>query len=146
MTLSLPIASQGLQQIQFGPNEVLSTLILAKHGIGSLLGRENDAALFLILEAQYNIRGTGVPMWLEDIDLSRKTIGHATAMRHVESGKTMENIKIQSLEGIATFLVLCIKYTENVKISDANGPRTNPWGSQQAFESGKVTPRSNAST
>lgn len=113
MTLQLTAAGQ-LQQLQLGLPEIASALVIGKY-IGSIFTQQNDANIFSILEKDFEVRVLSVPSWLEDVKFPRTTRLHGQNMRLLKGPMAFENVRIRSLEGLATFVVLCCRYTESVK-------------------------------
>ena len=112
MTLQFSAAGQ-LQHLSLGLPEIASALAIGK-SIGSLFTRQSDASIFTVLEEKFEVRVLSVPPWLEDVKFTRATHLHGQNMRRIKGPTAMESTKIHSLEGLATFVVLCCRYTESV--------------------------------
>lgn len=98
-----------LQQVQFGVNELAASLFVGKY-VGSILTRKHDAKLFTALEDELDVRVKAVPAWLGDIQLDRTFRILGERLRRIEGKSSMQGVKLNSLEGLATFLVLCCRY------------------------------------
>ncbi|CZR61696.1 uncharacterized protein PAC_11593 [Phialocephala subalpina] len=105
MTLQIG-ASGGLQALQLGLNELASAIVVGKE-IGSLFTRQDDAGLFKVFEENFHVKVKKLPKWLETIDFSRRTLIHGQDMRQHKSFRAMTNVRIDTLEGVASLLVLC---------------------------------------
>ncbi|CAF9911828.1 MAG: hypothetical protein HETSPECPRED_000458 [Heterodermia speciosa] len=99
-----------LQQIQLGVNELAASLFVGKY-VGSILTRKQDAKLFQVLEDEFGVKVKGVPAWLEDVQLDRKFCILGEGLRRIEGKSSMQHVRINTLEGLATFLVLCSRYS-----------------------------------
>lgn len=115
MTLVFTTATAGaLQSVQLGLNEIASALVIGKT-VGSVFTRPADASIFNLLEAEFDVRVLSIPSWLENVSFSRSTVLHGENMRPINGPVWMNGIQITSLEGLATFIVLCCRYTESVR-------------------------------
>ena len=108
MTLVLSGAGR-LSQIQWGVNELASSLFVGKQ-VGTILTRKFDADVFRVLQAQYGVKVKSIPMWMENIRLNRNFSILGDGMRRINGATTMEELQINSLQGVATFMVLCCRY------------------------------------
>ena len=108
MTLVLEGAGT-LQQVQLGVNELAASLFVGKY-VGSILTRKHDAKLFTGLEDELDVRVKAVPAWLEDVQLDRKFRILGEGLRRIEGKSSIQDLRLNSLEGLATFLVLCCRY------------------------------------
>ena len=102
MTLQFTPAGH-LQQLQLGLPEIASALVVGK-SVGSDFTRTTDAGIFGILEGDFEVRVLSVPAWLEDVRFSRTTVLHGQDMRRIKGSTTMDNVRIRSLEGLATVI------------------------------------------
>ena len=109
MTLVLQGAG-ALQQIQLGVNELAASLFVGKY-VGSILTRKQDAKLFQVLEGEFGVKVKEVPAWLENVQLDRKFCILGEGLRRIEGKSSMKNVEMNTLEGLATFLVLCSRYS-----------------------------------
>jgi hypothetical protein len=100
-----------LVQTQFGANEVASMLTIGK-AIGSVITRQSDSSIFMPLAAEYGIHVTRIPPWFHGVQFDRIGTILGNRQRKVPIQNTMANVGIDSLEGIATFLVLILRYVE----------------------------------
>ena len=108
MTLVLGVAN-GLQQLQFGFNELASALVIGKI-VGTAFTRQTDAEVFNILEAKYEVRLKAIPDWMRSFQFSRTGVIHGQGMRRLNCSSLMENIDVESLQGFASMVVLCCRY------------------------------------
>ncbi|KAF2113456.1 hypothetical protein BDV96DRAFT_648414 [Lophiotrema nucula] len=115
MTLVLGTKSdaRGLQQINFGVNEIVSALTLSKQ-FGSLFSRKQDAQVFDVLRNNYDMSIDWVPPWLADFKFSRATSIHGCDMRRVEGPLLLQDVELKTIEGIAAVVVLIAKYADSV--------------------------------
>ena len=79
MTLVLGVAN-GLQQLQFGFNELASALVIGKI-VGTAFTRQTDAEVFTILEYKYEVRLKAIPDWMRNFQFSRTGVIHGQGMR-----------------------------------------------------------------
>ncbi|CZR69424.1 uncharacterized protein PAC_19324 [Phialocephala subalpina] len=101
-----------LIQTQFGVNEIASMLTIGK-AIGSVVTRQSDASIFQPLAAQYNLRISRLPSWLRDVSLDREGTILGDRQRRVQVQSAMACVDINSIEGLATFLILILRYVES---------------------------------
>ena len=113
MTLVLG-KSGGLEQIQLGINEVASAFIVGKL-VGTVFTRSQDALIFGILEKQYGVYMKGLPEWMKPFQFSRTGVIHVTNMQPRELSGLMGDVDVHSLQGFATIIVLCCRYTESIE-------------------------------
>ena len=109
MTLVFNGAGGGLQQIQLGVNELASSLFVGKQ-VGTILSRKTDANIFHILQTQYDVTVKPIPVWMENLSLNRNFSILGEGMRRINGPTSMEEVEIDSLQGVATFMVLCCRY------------------------------------
>ena len=110
-TMTLVLQGAGaLQQIQLGVNELAASLFVGKY-VGSILTRKQDAKLFQVLEGEFDVKVKEVPAWLENVQLDRKFCILGEGLRRIEGKSSMKNVEMNTLEGLATFLVLCSRYS-----------------------------------
>jgi len=100
---------KGLQQINFGVNELVSALTLSKQ-VGSLFSRKQDAQVFNVLQESYGMSVSWLPPWLMDFSFARATSIHGSDMRTVEGPLLMQDVELGDIEGIATVIVLIAEY------------------------------------
>ena len=108
MTLVLGVAN-GLQQLQFGFNELASALVIGKM-VGTAFTRQTDAEVFNILEYKYEVRLKAIPDWMKSFQFSRTGVIHGQGMRRLKCSSLMDNIDVESLQGFASIVVLCCRY------------------------------------
>ena len=100
----------GLSTIQFGVNEIASSLVVSKF-IGSVLSHSQDAQVFDALERHFGVRVHDMPSWLQDVKLQRHTSPFGQNTRRVDGPRVMEDFRTNQLRGLATFVMLCVRYT-----------------------------------
>lgn len=105
--------AKGLQQINFGVNEIVSALTLSKQA-GSLFSRKQDAQVFDVLQENYGISVSWLPPWLMDFSFARATSIHGSDMRRVEGPLLMQDVALRDIEGMAAVIVLTTKYIEPI--------------------------------
>lgn len=113
-TMTLVFGGSGLGHIiqhSFGVNEISSMITIGK-AIGSVVTRASDSSIFDPLASQYGIHVTKVPQWLRKVDFDRSGSILGERQRKVNVPNTMEGVEINSLAGIATFLVLILRFVE----------------------------------
>jgi hypothetical protein len=110
MTLVLSTLGN-LIQTQFGVNELASAVVVGK-AVGSLITRKSDASVFLPLEREYGLFVRDIPKYLQSVNFNRSgtILGDKQRKIHVEN--TLEGVELDSVEGIATFIVLILRYVE----------------------------------
>jgi hypothetical protein len=112
MTLQLSLASSAaagsLASLGFGPNEIASSLVIAKH-IGSYFSRDENANLFFVYESHLGVRVTSVPRWLENVVFERTSMIMRGGLNLIRGPRSMSNVEMSKLEGVATFIVLVLK-------------------------------------
>ena len=108
MTLVLGVAN-GLQQLQFGFNELASALVIGKI-VGTAFTLQTDAEVFNILEYKYEVRLKAIPDWMRTFQFSRTGVIHGQGMRRLNCSSLMDNIDVESLQGFASMIVLCCRY------------------------------------
>ena len=108
MTLVLGVAN-GLQQLQFGFNELASALVIGKI-VGTAFTLQTDAEVFNILEYKYEVRLKAIPDWMRSFQFSRTGVIHGHGMRRLNCSSLMDNIDVESLQGFASMVVLCCRY------------------------------------
>ncbi|KAI9704557.1 MAG: hypothetical protein M1820_005470 [Bogoriella megaspora] len=110
MTTIISAASGwALQGLQFGVNEIASSIVISKQ-VGSVFSRSDDAKILDVIEARYGVHVRKLPEWLDKVDFSRNARLFGQKMRHVEVEKIMEDVYLSQLQGIATFITLCTRY------------------------------------
>jgi hypothetical protein len=110
MTLVLSTLGQ-LIQTQFGVNELASAVVIGK-AIGSLITRKSDASVFLPLEREYGLFVRDIPKYLQSINFDRSGTILGDRQRRIPVENTLEGVKLDSVEGIATFMVLILRHVE----------------------------------
>ena len=110
MTVVTSTANQ-LLGVQFGVNEIASAITIGSH-IGSLFTRTHDAKIYGFLANHYGLFVRSLPPHLETVDFNRA----GTVLKADQRRMTLENtfgaVDITSLEGLATFLVLILRFVE----------------------------------
>ena len=111
MTLVLNSKLGRIVQTQLGVNEIASCVIVGK-AIGSLFTRQSDAAVFTPLAREYGLFVRELPKYLHNVELDRPGSFLASNQRRVQASSVLEDVTLDSIEGIATFLVLILRHVE----------------------------------
>ena len=98
-------------QTQFGITEIASAIAVGKV-VGTIFTRQQDAAVFKPLSLKYGIHFTRLPPYLENVTLDRSGNLLGERQRVIRCDSKMPGIEVNSVDGIATFLVLIIRYVE----------------------------------
>ncbi|KAL9120007.1 MAG: hypothetical protein Q9187_003437 [Circinaria calcarea] len=101
----------GLVQGQFDTNEIASSHLVGKV-VGSLFTRQTEAAIFEALGRRYGIHVEALPSWLRDVSFERSGTVSRDNMRKIHAENTLIDISMDTVEGLATFLVLILRYVE----------------------------------
>jgi hypothetical protein len=107
--------SWGIQSIKLRLGEISTSASIAKH-CGSIFSRRENSSLLDAVAAGFNIHIQGLPLWLRDIQLTRSVTILGAHMRRIKVPKTMEELDMFKLSGLATFVVLCCRYSEDEDI------------------------------
>ncbi|EKJ70331.1 hypothetical protein FPSE_09548 [Fusarium pseudograminearum CS3096] len=105
-------SSWDLVGIQLTVGEIASAEAVRKHS-GSIFSFSQSARLFDAVENALKIRILNLPPWLKAIDLARTVAIYGAEMRRIKIPQIMQDLDMQRLSGLATFLVLCCRYTES---------------------------------
>ncbi|KAG6355672.1 hypothetical protein INS49_003635 [Diaporthe citri] len=108
-------SSWGLQGITFGVNELSSSLTVA-NSCGSIFTRPELTKLLSAIQELYDIRVDIHPLWLQHVKFSRLSRVLGEGMRRLAVRGMMDDVEIHSLSGVATFVVLCCRYTDNERM------------------------------
>lgn len=100
-----------LASTQFGVNEIASLIVIGKD-VGSIFTRKSDADMFEPLEVRFGIFVRSIPKYLETINFDRSGTILAGKLRPFHADNLLEDVKLDSLEGIATFLVLILRHIQ----------------------------------
>lgn len=92
-------------------NELASAITIGK-AVGSVVSRQSDAGIFDAFSQQYGVRVTSLPPWLEGISLDRSGVILGSQQREIPCPNTMPGVKLRSVHGIATLMVLITRYVE----------------------------------
>lgn len=103
--------SWGVQGIKLSLGEMSTSASIAKH-CGSIFSRRENSSLLDAAEDYFDIHIQGLPVWLRDIQLAREVAILGAHMRRIKASKTMEELDVFRLSGLATFVVLCCRYSE----------------------------------
>lgn len=109
MTLIFTSKLGQLVQSQFGVNEISSCVIVGK-AIGSIFTRQSDASVFGPLQQEYCLFIRAVPKYLESVKFDRTGVILGNNQRKIRVDNTLEGVVINSIEGIATFMVLILRH------------------------------------
>ena len=108
--MELSISNVGaLSSIQWGINEVASSLFVAKH-VGTLLSRKTDSNFFNVLEQDFHVKVRKVPTWIQNFVFPRRFSIRAQDFRQIDGDVCIDDVRIEQLQGFATLLVLCCRY------------------------------------
>ena len=129
-------ASNGLQQVQFGFNEVASALVIGKI-VGTVFTRHNDAEVFNILEKNYEVHLKAIPDWMTSFKFSRAGVIHGQGMRRLNCTGLMDSVDVESLQGFASIVVLCCRYVMSTSVIVGLLEEFLGWG-QEAIYPGKL--------
>jgi len=110
MTVQISLPGQ-LASLQFGVNEISSALSVHKW-VGSFLSASRDSAIFSALEEQYGVFLERLPEILHNVRLDRSGTILGSGQRQITSKSMLPNIKLSSVTGIATFIILILRYVE----------------------------------
>lgn len=69
------------------------------------------------MQKQHKIQINIHPVWLQHINFSRSSTVLGEAMRRLVATRIMDDVSIRSLPGIATFVVLCCRYTDDERMT-----------------------------
>ena len=111
MTL-VPSTLGQLIQTQLGVNELASAVVVGK-AVGSLITRKSDASFFLPLQREYGLFVRDIPKYLQSITFDRSGTILGDRQRRIPVENTLEGVKLDSVEGIATFMVLILRHVES---------------------------------
>ncbi|PMD32175.1 hypothetical protein L207DRAFT_572434 [Hyaloscypha variabilis F] len=111
MTL-VPSTLGQLIQTQLGVNELASAVVVGK-AVGSLITRQSDASFFLPLQRKYGLFVRDIPKYLQSITFDRSGTILGDRQRRIPVENTLEGVKLDSVEGIATFMVLILRHVES---------------------------------
>jgi len=98
-------------QTQFRLTEISSAITIGKV-VGTIITREQDATIWKPLSLQHGIHFTRLPNYLEHVKLYRSEDVSGERQRVIRYDSKMPGINLKSIEGIATFLVLIVRYVE----------------------------------
>ncbi|UZP37091.1 hypothetical protein NXS19_004907 [Fusarium pseudograminearum] len=96
----------------FTVNETASALTVGKI-VGSVVSRHTDAGLFDAFIQQYGVRFTKLAPWLEDVQFDRSGTILGGQLREIPCQNTIFDVKLRTVEGVATFIVLVARYVES---------------------------------
>ena len=110
----MTLAFSGLDDLiqeQFSVNEIASSLLVGKI-VGSVFIRKTDASIFEPLGRQYGLHVGALPPWLRNISLERSGTVLGENLRRIHARNTIIDTSLGTVEGLATFLVLILRYVE----------------------------------
>ena len=113
MTLQGP-GGAGQLSFQLGVNEIASAITVGKF-VGSLFTRPKDAEIFPPLEQGFDIYLRRVPEWLQYISFKRSGTVLGSGQKKLAVKDTLPGLTLESVVGIATFLVLILRYVETAE-------------------------------
>jgi hypothetical protein len=100
-----------LIQTQFGTSELTSAVVVGK-AVGSIITRKSDASIFLPLEREYGLMVRDIPKCLQSITFDRSGTILGDKQRRIPVANTLEGVQLDSVEGIATLMVLILRHVE----------------------------------
>ncbi|KAI2470289.1 hypothetical protein F4781DRAFT_441900 [Annulohypoxylon bovei var. microspora] len=104
--------SWGIRDIQLELREISIAATVAKN-CGSIFSRRESSGLLDAIQTAFDIHIQNLPSWLHDIQLTRSATILNAHMRRIRVPITMEELDISRLSGLATFVLLCCRYSEN---------------------------------
>lgn len=110
MTLVFSTAGQLLQS-QFGINELASAFTVGSY-VGSIFTRSNDAKIYAPLATGYGLFTRPIPEHLKSVLFDRDGTVFGQNQRKLHVDDTLDDVKIDTIDGIATFLILILRYVE----------------------------------
>lgn len=110
MTLQLNFPGQ-VAALGFGVNEISSAISIGRW-VGSFLSVERDAQIFEALRQQYGVFCGTLPDHLSAVQLNRQGTVLGAGQRRIPYSNMLPNIQMQSVAGVATFIVLILRYVE----------------------------------
>jgi hypothetical protein len=110
MTLVLSAAGQLLQS-QLGVNELASAFTVGSY-VGSIFTRSSDARIYAPLAAGYGLFIRPVPEHLKSVMFDRDGTVFGENQRKLHVDHTLDDVSIDTIDGIATFLILILRYVE----------------------------------
>lgn len=99
---------------QFDVSEIASAITIGRW-VGSVFTRGSDAQIFEPIAAQYGLRLNTLPPWLRSVVFSRSGTILGEQQREVHAQNTIPDVYVDTIEGVATFLVLILRFTERVE-------------------------------
>jgi hypothetical protein len=111
MTLQGPLP-YGQLSYQLGVNEIASVITVGKY-VGSLWTRKRDAVIFDALVEKYEIFMRRIPDYLAAVTFSRSGTALGAGQRRIAVPDTLPDIQLNSIDGIATFVILVLRYVES---------------------------------
>ncbi|CAF3487858.1 unnamed protein product [Fusarium graminearum] len=104
----------GLLGLRFSLREKATATTIGKI-CGSIITRTQYTSLFDAAQAGFNLTSERLPPWLQDLDFVRSTTVLGENMRRIRLDQTMKDVDKYKLSGLATFVVLCSKYGEDIQ-------------------------------
>ncbi|KAK8139254.1 hypothetical protein PG984_002634 [Apiospora sp. TS-2023a] len=104
-------SSSLLEAAQLKIHELASALAVGTR-FGSIFTRSEDALLFENLATGAGVRVRELPFWLHTLRFTRSTLVHGDCMRQITSISAMGSVSPKTLEGLATFVILCCQWTQ----------------------------------
>lgn len=104
--------SWGISDTKLFLEEISTGAAVTRH-CGSIFGRREASGLLDAIEAAFEIHVQGLPLWLRNIDFIRSATIRGSRMRRIKVPKIMDDLNMFRLSGLATFIVLCCRYSED---------------------------------
>ncbi|KAI0440248.1 hypothetical protein F4803DRAFT_528003 [Xylaria telfairii] len=102
-----------LQGAEFQLREISASTIIGKV-CGSIVTRPQYTRLLDAVQARLGLTIRKLPAWLQDIELTRSASILGDGMRRIKVARIMTDTDVSRLSGLATFVVLCSQYGDNV--------------------------------
>jgi hypothetical protein len=87
-------------------------MITVGKAIGSVVTRQTESSIFKPVAAQYGITVTQIPTWLRNVQFDRTGTILGERQRRVDIPNTMADVQLDTVEGLATFLVLILRFVQ----------------------------------
>ena len=111
MTLVFSGATSALMSASFGVNEVASAITVARY-VGSIFSRQQDAKILDIVSELNKLEMQELPDWLTTIRFTRRATIYGESMRRITAHNVLDDVEMPTVEGVATFLALILRYVQ----------------------------------
>lgn len=113
MTLVFASKLGQLVQTQFGVQEFAACVVVGK-AVGSMITLKPDAAVFEPLANEYSLSVRTIPKYLETVSFARSGTMYGANQREIGAANVLEDVNINCVEGVATFLILVLRHVRTV--------------------------------